>query len=222
MLYDDGPWPEGGHEPLNSIADDHRWGATVFVRVPRTTAQAFEYGAVDASTDGWLWRGPNGQFTVEVGATQPITVASLTLLKFGSTDLMLVLDTNSLAPHPPLIDGGTFPWNLSSVRVKGSAWSWREAPMQDDGGIGASPSDGKYTFVLSQVVGPGKLTPHSGLLASGDVASFVFVLGLEEYKIGGSPSIQGVTAFLKAEGGSFSPVAITQPRPIEDPRVLVP
>jgi hypothetical protein len=221
-LYDDGPWIRGGHEPSSNVAGDHRWGATVFVKVPTTAAVAFEYGAVDAATNGWLWRGQNGEFTVEVGATQPITVASLTLLKFGSTDLMLVLDTNSLEPHPPAFDGGVSPWSLSSVKVKGTAWAWTQAPMEDDGGIDASPGDGKYTFVLSQVVGPGKLAPHSGLLASGDVTDFVFLLGSEEYRISGEASIQGATAFLKADGGSFSPVAISHSGGVQNPRVLVP
>src|SRR5262245_39842738 len=34
LLYDDGPWSAGGHEPVGSTANDNKWGVTVFVTPP--------------------------------------------------------------------------------------------------------------------------------------------------------------------------------------------
>src|SRR6266852_4305066 len=34
VLYDDGPWTSGGHEPDGATAGDHIWGVAVFVTPP--------------------------------------------------------------------------------------------------------------------------------------------------------------------------------------------
>ncbi len=79
MLYDDGPWDSGGHEPLGSIANDGIWGVTAWV--PTTATQTFEYGAIRGSVNGsdgnWIWIGSNGTFTVTSGATMPIDAPGL-------------------------------------------------------------------------------------------------------------------------------------------------
>lgn len=221
-LYDDGPWSSGGHEPSGNTAADHKWGITVFVAPPATGSDIYEYGAQDGLFQGWLWRGSNGTFTVAAGATAPVTAAGLTLLVFGTNDLKLVIDTANLVARPNASDGGVQTWDLTSVKVKGSAWGpWVEAPMYDDATHGdATAADGKYTFVLSEVVGAGKLAPHSGLLSSGAAAEFVVVLGGAEYR-SGDPSSQGVTAQLKVGSGSFADQAISTAGN-KNPQVVVP
>lgn len=79
MLYDDGPWDSGGHEPLGSVANDGIWGVTAWV--PTTATQSFEYGAIKGSINGadgtWIWDGSNGTFTVTSGATVSIDAPGL-------------------------------------------------------------------------------------------------------------------------------------------------
>lgn len=203
-LYDDGPWTSGGHEPAGATAGDHKWGVTVFVTPPATGTATYEYGLVDhAFGDGWVWVGGNGQFLVNAGATSDITATGMTFPPFGTTDLRLVIDTNNLDP------GGT--WDTSKVAVKGSAFAWYLTQMHDDGLLGdVTSGDGKYTFVLSNHVGAGKLLYHTGLTHSGDLPEFVFTIGPtdKEYKIGGACSTQGVTADYKPAGGSWTPLTV--------------
>jgi hypothetical protein len=211
VLFDDGSWRAGGHEPSTATANDHKWGVTVFVKPPTTGEDTYEYGAIDNTTNGWIWRAPaNGTFKVAAGATAEITAQGFALPPFGTVDVKIVVDTNALATRPQLADGGTGTWNTSKVAVKGSAWSWREATLVDDGTKGDDvASDGKYTFVLSNVVGTGKLAPHSGLLGSTDKAEFVFVFNDVEYKAAsGAASSEGVTAFIKP-ATTFNSIAVT-------------
>ena len=218
-LYDDGPWTTGGHEPPANVAGDHKWGATVFFTPPATASQEYSYGAIDWSTGGktggWLWRGDSGKFTVNAGATAAINAAGLILLPYGTTDLKLVVDTTALGVHT-LPDGGTVAWDFSTLKVKGSKWGWVEAPIYDDGTHGdATASDQKYTFVLSDVAGVGKLVPHAGLLSSGDSAEFVYLFGGVEDK-----GTVGKTAYLKVDGGTFTAQAVTTGN--GNPQVVVP
>lgn len=216
-LYDDGPWTAGGHEPESNTAGDHKWGVTVFATPPDAGSQEYGYGAQDATTSGWLWRGTDGKFTVNAGATAPITATGLTLLPYGAVDLKLVVDTNALGAHS-LPDGGTSTWDLSTLKVKGSKWGWVEAPIYDDGTHGdETASDHKHTFVLSDVVGLGKLVPHAGLLSSGDSAEFVYVFGGAEDK-----STTGKTAYLKLDGGTVFTVQAITPAGNGNPQVVVP
>jgi hypothetical protein len=178
-LHDDGPWTRGGHEPIGARAGDHVWGITVFVAPPSEGVLAFEYGLVDESYEarlgsGWIWKGPNGAFSVAAGASGAIDAAGMVIPRFGWNDLVLRLDATQLsASHDPLT------WDASTGTVKSSAWGWSEIPL-------TSLGHGQYGFLLSPHVGPGRLLPHTGLLGPGEVAEFVFVLGTQygpvEYK----------------------------------------
>ena len=174
LLYDDGPWTTGGHEPSGAKAGDHVWGVTVFATPPSAGADVYGYGLIDASYEtrlgsGWIWNGTNGSFSVEAGATSPITAAGMSFPRFGLTDLILTLDTGHLTQFPD------WTWDLSKVTVKSSAWGWAEIPL-------TSMGRGQYLFVLSPHLGRGRLLPHTGLLDAGAVPEFVFVLGPDEYK----------------------------------------
>jgi hypothetical protein len=83
MLYDDGPWNTGGHEPSDAVAGDNIWGVTVWVASP-ASALMFEYGAISGSVDGsdgdWIWIGSsNGTFTIPAGATASMEADGLIL-----------------------------------------------------------------------------------------------------------------------------------------------
>lgn len=81
MLWDDGPWNEGGHEMTGATAGDHVWSVAVWIS--NSTTRQIEYGAISGSTDGsdgdWIWQGSNGVVTVSAGATGPITATGLVL-----------------------------------------------------------------------------------------------------------------------------------------------
>lgn len=197
-LYDDGPWDvknattgQPGHEPIGSVAGDHKWGVTVFATPPATGNTVIEYGLIDHKfSDGWIWVGSNGSFTLASGGTTPITATGLTLAPHGSMDVRLIIDTAAM----------TAGFTHSVVKVKGSAWAWNEITLADDGTKGdAAAGDGKYTFVLSEYVGVGKPLSHSGLTKSGDKPEFVFVFDGIEYKDSNSAADPtGVTAATKA------------------------
>jgi hypothetical protein len=215
-LYDDGPWTTGGHEPEGSVAGDHKWGMTIFVR-PGAAPIAFEYGIIDQTlgADSWIWpRGLNGSFVVPANATSDIVAAGTSFPAFGTTDLKLTIDKNNLA-------AGT--WTAPPVYVKGTFCAWSLLVLQDDGlGADAAPGDGIYTFRLSDWIGPGKSCPHFGLLSSGDIVDFNFVLGTAVYKILGVAPTTGLTAEVKAAGaGSWGTVTISNPSSGDD-RIVVP
>jgi hypothetical protein len=173
-LYDDGPWTRGGHEPIGARAGDHVWGVTVFVAPPALGADLYEYGLIDlayqtALGQGWIWRGPNGVFTIEAGATLPVRAAGLVFERFGNDNLLLTLDTTKLAQF----EGWT--WDTTTVTVKSSLWGWSDLAMTDDG-------HGLRTFVLSDFAGKHALLFHNGLLNPGDQLEFVFTIGGVEYR----------------------------------------
>ena len=204
LLWDDGPWTGGGHEPIGAIAGDHLWGITVFATPPAGGTTGFEYGLIDASYqkawgNGWVWIGPmNGAFFVQSGDRQPITAQGQTFPAFGTTDLRLTIDTTKLDESRA--------WDTSVVSVKGSAWAWGLAPLVDDG-------TGKYVFTMSAVIGPGHPFNHSGLFHTGDQPEFVFVLGgvgVSEYKDVNKNQalLAGVTAEAKVAGHAFAPLSV--------------
>lgn len=166
-LYDDGPWTQGGHEPIGSQPGDHVWGVTVFVSPDPTSDQAFDYGVIDAVYEwnygnGWMWRGTNGRFVVPAGTSSAVTAEGLRFAKFGKWDLGFVVDTKGLLQPP----GGT--WDVAAVGVKSSWWGWAVAPMDDTG-------DGVWTFDLSPWIEAGILM-HTGFMKQGSSAEFVVVL----------------------------------------------
>lgn len=211
-LYDDGPWNQNnattgqpGHEPAGSVAGDNRWGVTVFATPPATGSQTYEYGLIDVLYEtnfgnGWIWRGSNGTFTVNAGATAAINAPGLTLLPFGTTNMRLMVDTNGL---------GAGTW-VPPVAVKGSAWAWGEITLLDDGTKGdMTVGDGIYTFELSQYVGAGSARPHTGLLSTGDTPEFIFVFNGVEYKDAGGVAEQtGVSAATMPSGGAWTPATV--------------
>lgn len=193
VLYDDGPWNMGGHEPAGSTAGDNIWGITTFFAKP-DMATNFEYGAEDGNA-GWIWIGPNGTFVVQPTSTS-IDVPGLVIPAFGTIDLRLTIDTSTLAGGFDFMAG-------DDLTVKGSAWGWSEVDLTQTG------TTAIYEFVLSENVGAGTPRVHSGLLASGGEAQFVFVIGGVEYKVGGTPPTTGVDAYLKIPPSTtWTPVAI--------------
>ncbi|TNF26046.1 MAG: hypothetical protein EP329_21900 [Deltaproteobacteria bacterium] len=197
MLYDDGPWSAGGHEPAGATAGDHIWGVTVWV--DNSAAVDFEYGAIRGSVDGsdgdWIWVGSNGTFSVIAGDATAIDADGLVIPAFGTTDMKLEIDSANVSS---LFTGAT------AFKVKGSAWGWAEVVMTDDATKGdGTASDGIFTFVLSENTGK-----HTGLLNSGDAPQFVFVIDGVEYKTDGAADATGVTAYTKAEGGDWTAATV--------------
>jgi len=203
-LYDDGPWNQGnppGHEPAGAVAGDNKWGVTVFVAPPATGTTNFEYGLIDQYYEttygnGWMWVGSNGTFSVAAGATAAITAQGLVIPAVGTVDFRLTLDKNNL-------DASTT-WDTTTVKVKGSAWSWSEITLADDGTKGdATAADGIYTMRLSDWAGAGKPYKHTGLLKSGQTPEFIWVLNGVEYKLAnGNAATTGLTAATKASGAA--------------------
>jgi hypothetical protein len=207
LLYDDGPWNAGGHEPMGATAGDSIFGVTVFVPTS-TNAQNFEYGAVrnwSAGQQGdWIWQGPNGTFTIPASSTAPVTATGLVIAAFGDIDVLFEIDTSTLAPE----FSGFNPAN--GVRLKSSAWGWTEIDTEDDGTLGDRvAADGVFSMQLGMVVGRPPLR-HSGLLRSGDEAQFVYVLGGVEYKVGGVPPVQGISVYTRVSTSTtWVPAAVT-------------
>lgn len=204
LLYDDGPWDRGGHEPAGSVAGDHRWGVTVWA--PNTATQTFDYGAIRGSVDGsdgpWIWSGPNGSFTVNAGSSAPVTATGLTIAAHGNVDLRLTIDvSNRGANLVTLFQGGDY---TNAVEVKGSAWAWTELALVDDGTSGDQvATDGVYTFTLSAMK-----DKHDGLMKTGDLAEFVFVLGGTDYRDGSAATTQAISAWTKKPGADWVPATI--------------
>lgn len=216
-LYDDGPWDkrnpatgQPGHEGRGATANDHILGATVFMKAPATIAEWITFGEVayglnDIRYDqeyggGWLWPYPeNGTFSLDINQRELI-LPVLVLPAFGQTDLRLTLDLAQLPAG----------WDTSQVEVKGSAWCWAPVVLSDDGTKGdLVAGDGIFTFVLSWWVGRGHPFNHTGLLASGALPEFIWMLGGVEYKEGGSVALTtGVGAEVLPRGGSWTPLEV--------------
>ena len=213
LLYDDGPWDTynettkaPGHEPLGSVAGDNKWGVTVFFPKPAADLTNIGYGLRDATNPdrtngGWVWIGPNGNISIKTTDTV-VNAPGITFPAHGTTDLKLVVTKTALAAG----------FDPTTITVKGSAWGWVEKAPYDDGTHGdATANDGKYTFLLSNVV-DGTKPPYPGLLKSGDQPQFVFVIGGVEYKAatGNKQALStGITAQYKTATGAWTDVAIT-------------
>jgi hypothetical protein len=212
-LYDDGPVPTG-HEPPGQVANDNKWSVQVLMDKPVTGMVTGEYGLNDKSYrtrggDGWLWPAgtANGTFVVTSTSTS-VNAPGITLPAFGNIDLRITLDTTMLSPREAS-DAGPQTWDTSTVKIKSSAWSWGETTLTKDG-------SGKAILVLSDVVGAGKQWDNSGLLPSGRKVEWVFVLGADEYKVGGKAGKMGVTAEYKVGAGSFMTLAVNGGAGTED------
>lgn len=192
VLYDDGPWDDGGHEPLGATKGDHKWGVTAFMTVP-TAAVTLGYGAIDEN--GWIWVGDNGSLTVPANLNAPLTATGMAIPTPGTIDLRISIDTANIA-SPNTYTAG------DKVELKGSYGGWG---LTD---ITASSTTAVKTFTLSENIGVGKQFVHKGLLKTGDIIQFVFVLHGVEYKVSSAASGQGVTAETKAAGGSWTAVTV--------------
>lgn len=204
-LYDDGPWDQGdppGHEPKGSVKGDHKFGITVFVTPPAMGMEAYEYGLQDAFYqttfgNGWVWQGSNGSFTIKAGDSAPITAQGLAFGAFGTNDIRITLDKTKIDMMGA--------WDTSKVGIKGTFCAWGVQDLKANGNT--------YSLTLSDIVGPGKLFKHSGLLPKGEKPEFIFMLGAgggKEYKdANGTALATGITAEVKAAGGSFTPVPVT-------------
>ncbi|MDQ3265349.1 MAG: hypothetical protein M3Y59_17115 [Myxococcota bacterium] len=189
-LHDDGPWNEGGHEPLGAVAGDDKFGITAFIATP-AEAITLEYGAQTCcgATGGWVWTGSNGSVEVTPTSTGPITAEGLTLSPEGTVDLRLTLNTNALGSGHVL---------ATPVKVKGTFSDWAEEQAYDDGTHGdATSADGIYTYTLSENA------TRRLKLTSGTTAQFIWVLNTQEYKTSGSAGEQtGVMAYTKGASDS--------------------
>jgi hypothetical protein len=202
LLYDDGPWASGGHEPDGAVAGDHKWGVTVFATPPDWGSNTYDYGVEDGEYqdkygDGWLWPDgqPNGYFIVRTGELDPVNAVGLTLPAFGDVDMQVTLDTTMLSST-----GG--PWDASSgVSIKCGAWMWSPTAVTVGG-------DGKATLTFSTVTGPGHPFDHTGLFKTGDAPEFTIVIGTKEYKNNLHDALlAGVSVAVKAPGDvDFTPV----------------
>jgi len=207
LLFDDGSWDTGGHEPEGAVAGDDIWGVAVLVEVPATPV-AFEYGAIRGSVSGsdgeWIWTGTNGSFTVDAGQVDPVIADGLTIPEFGDIDVRLTLDANDVDASFGAFDPA------DGVAAKSSHWSWSEIDFSDDGTDGdETAGDDLFTLVLSAHMGAGTNYPHVGLARSAEAFEFLMVLAGIEYRVGGDPATQGVTAELRAPGDpDWSPITI--------------
>ncbi len=185
VLFDDGPWTEGGHEPRDATAGDGIWGITAWTDPPDTTI-TLGYGAIRGSVDGsdgeWIWIGANGTVDIEPESDE-VTAPGLTIPAFGTIDIRWELDLPSI--DPSFADWST----LSTVAVKTSVGGFREIAMVDDGTAGdQTAGDDVYTMLLSENLGK-----HEGLRKIGEVIDFMFVLDGIEYRVGDVASDAGVT-----------------------------
>ena len=191
-LYDDGPWDKGGHEPKGATKGDHKFGATAFLTVP-TTALTIEYGLIDEK-GGWIWvnpsgQGGNGKLVVPANSTTEQTAVGMAIPAAGTTDFRLTLDDTAL------FSGFTFTAG-DTVTVKGGMSAWAE--------MATTLTGHNHVFTLSDHVGPGKDLPHAGLLKSGAIVPWTFVVHSVEYKDSGNASHAGVTAEYKPAGGAWT------------------
>lgn len=192
-LYDDGPWDKGGHEPKGAVANDEKFGATVFFASPAAETK-FEYGAQipkgpNCGSDGgcWIWKGSNGTLTIPAGAKTDITAEGMKLDPEGSVDMRLTLDTKNLGSGHVLDNGET-------VTVKGTMSSWDNDQAFDDGTHGdVTANDGVFTYTLSQNTAVRRLK-----LAPGTAVEFIWNIGASEYKTSSNKAeTTGVKAYTK-------------------------
>ncbi len=238
MVFDDGPWDEGGHEPAGSMAGDNIWGVTVFVAVPTEAPVNFEYGAISGSTNGsdgdWIWglQSPtNGNFSVPVGAADAINAMGLEIPAWGDVDFRVTINV-AMAADP---FGATFDPSAMGIQIKSSHWGWSLQDMRDDGMRGdQTAGDGIYTFQMLENSGMGRPLRNFGGMNRGATAQFVleFRRGMqgEEYKglveIDGSEVnaglLDGVTAEIRVGTGDWTPVTIARAGNDNNPAINAP
>lgn len=184
-LYDDGPVSSGGHEAEGQTSGDHIFSTQVRFLANPDAETVFRYGISDEN--GWIWVGDNSSFTVPAGSTATFEATGMTIPAFGDIDLLLTLDTSSLATgfSPP----------SSEMTVVSNLNAWQELEMVDDGTAGDETSgDGIYTLQWSEHDGG-----HYGLLRVGDTIIFTISIDLIDYRIAGAGAHEGVAVFTDYE-----------------------
>lgn len=205
LLYDDGPLSAGGHEKEGAVKGDHIFSTQV--KFKAATDTTFEYGVLN-EFDNWMWVGPNGKLVVPAGATGVIDAPGQTLKKFGTIDMKVTLDTQTLHPNFALWKPATHKFYL-----KGSMNQWTPVQLLDDGQKGdAVADDGIYTYV--HLLNLGK---HDGGLPAGDEVQFMFVATQgdalpeegQEYKGAMKANAEGVEAWTgTGAGGAWESAAV--------------
>jgi hypothetical protein len=214
LLYDDGPWTDGGHEPEGAVAGDHIWGTTAFVPLPPTGGSCepvvgspqndcvtFEYGLIDntfadlvnGGGDAWVWHATppaTGNGRVSVFHTDSVTgssdhdAAGLVFAKFTGTYDVKVVLDTNVLDTCQV-------WDMTKpLQFKGTSTSWAD--------MIPTCASGVCTFVLSTSLAG----PHFGLVKSGATTEFVWdwkgaATPKNEYKCSGNAAHAGVTAFYK-------------------------
>lgn len=158
LLYDDGPWTDGGHEARGQTAGDHVLSTEVFIEEPDTDPIVIGYGMEDEN-HGWVWNDPDGNGSVTIpldcAGGDPIEAPGMEFT-VGTIDFRLTLDSaNLLAAFLPFDDTDT-------VTVKGTFSGWAELTMYDDATHGDAAEDGIYTFLWSE-----NLPTHGTLMSAG-------------------------------------------------------
>ena len=211
VVYDDGPWNEGGHEPAGAVAGDSIWGIAAFFdlsTLPASGEKEIPYGAIrDSNENGddgqWIWnrfQPSNGSFVVGVDDDgMAVDATNLTLPTFGDIDVRFTVDTATIQALDLNEDNmPDFPqWDpANGLRVKSSWWDWIDTPLN------ANNDNSQFTVELSGIASVAEL--KTGLLSSGSVLQFVFVLAESaedgvEYKADNQARSEGIT--VRGQGG---------------------
>jgi len=216
QLYDDGPWDDGGHEPLGATAGDGIWGYTGFFdlsSLPGGDPTTLAFGAVRDDPDGpWIWNRANdaeGSFTVgpdDENAT--VDAGGLVMPAFGDRDLRVTVDAATVASLD--VDGNGSPdfagWDpADGMRIKSPWWDWIEVPLV------ANADNSQFSVELSTIAKDASL--RTGLLPTDQAFWFVLALadgaaGTQDYALDGSARPEGVTVEVGSTAGDYLPVAI--------------
>lgn len=204
LLFDDGPWTEGGHEPVGALAGDNIWGITAFINIPGQPLE-LEYGLIRGAVggldnpNGRIWP-PSGlaRFVVPVVPRAPIDLETVVIPPWDNIDLRLTLDMLSVDPA----FGAGFDPARDNVTVRLSRLS-ELVPLRDDGeGGDQTAEDRVYTFVLLEAVGPGTPFPHDRGLRPGETVRFTFQIADQDYvgpvDVGGMTRTAALTAGVQA------------------------
>ncbi len=218
LVWDDGPWTTGEHEPADATADDAVWGVTAFfdLAAANQDPQTIEYGAIrnsdpSGSYGQWIWsRSFDGNGSFEVGSAddgQQVDATTLHLPAYGDVDVRISIDSAAVQALDRDDNGQPdFPtWDpADGIRIKSSRWDWIEAPAT------ANLDNSQHTLVLSDLVDADVL--KTGLMESGTTLQFIVVLvvndGGLEYRDGPLGILEGVSAELSVAGGPWMPASL--------------
>ena len=219
LVYDDGPWNEGGHEPAGATAGDSSWGIAAFFELDSLPAEGMKtigYGAIrDSNENGddgqWIWnryQPNNGEFEVSLDDEgMAVDAEDMTVPTFGNIDVRFTIDTAAVQALDVNMDmNPDFPaWDpANGMRIKSSWWDWLETPLT------ANMDNSQFSVTLTDIASLTEL--KTGLISSGTVLQFVLVLaeqdGGVEYKADNQARPEGVTVEIKVGDGDWMPVNI--------------